>query len=185
MIKIQQLERKKCWLCGNEPNSKEHRHKKTDVKHIFENKFEGEPIIIKDHSHKKIQGSDSKLLKLEKVLCQDCNNNRSQPFDRAYDLFINYVLKNYDKILDTNILDFNEIVQDNTLEFKHNVLRYLTKAFCCRLATNNISITSEIIQFLNYKNPINFLYYKFEVRPDIHAFLNRKEADEYEGNIYL
>lgn len=185
MIKIQQYKEEICWWCGKQADSQEHRHKKSDVKHIFGNKFEGEPIIIRDNNQKEVQGPDSKLLKFEKVLCQDCNNNRSQPFDRAYDLFVRYVLNNYNEILDKRIIDFNDIVKTDTINFKYNVFRYFTKVFCCRLASNNISIKPELIEFLDYKKPINFMYFKFEVRPDIHTFLNRPETDEYEGNIYL
>lgn len=185
MIKIQPYKEGRCWWCGKRANSQEHRHKKSDVKHIFGNKFEGEPVIIRDNYQKEVQGPDSKLLKFEKVLCQDCNNRRSQPFDRAYDLFVSYVLENYDEILDKRIIDLNDIVKTDAINFKHNIFRYLTKVFCCRLASNNITIGSELIEFLNYEKPINFLYFKFEVRPDIYAFLNRTGTDEYEGNIYL
>lgn len=53
------------------------------------------------------------------------------------------------------------------------------------MASNNFSIAREIIEFLNYKKPINFLYFKFEIRPDIYTFLNSPDAKKYEGNIYL
>ncbi|HBS86252.1 MAG TPA: hypothetical protein DEA97_06835 [Bacteroidales bacterium] len=185
MIKIQPYDEEKCWWCGNKANSQEHRHKKSDVKHIFGNRFEGEPVVIRDNHQRNLQGPDSKLLKFKKVLCKDCNNRRSQPFDRAYDLFVEYVLKNYDKILINRIIDFSDLKQNDRIELKHNVFRYLTKVFCCRLASNNISIEPYLIEFLNHENQINFLYYKFEVRPDIYAFLKRPDADEYEGNIYL
>lgn len=185
MIKIQQYKQERCWWCEKQANSQEHRHKKSDVKYIFGKKFEGEPVIIRDNYQKEVQGPDSKLLKFNKVLCQDCNNSRSQPFDRAYDLFVRYVLENYNEILDRRIIDFNDIVKTDTVNFKHNVFRYFTKVFCCRLASNNISIVPELIEFLDYEKPIKFLYFKFEVRPDIYAFLNRPETDGYEGNIYL
>ncbi|NOQ25285.1 MAG: hypothetical protein GQ564_07975 [Bacteroidales bacterium] len=185
MINIQPYREGECWWCGKPANSKEHRHKKSDIKHIFGNRFESEPVLIRGNHKKTIQGPDSKLLKFEKVLCQNCNNSRSQPFDRSYDLFINYVLENYELILDKKNINLVNIVNSDTIGFKHNIFRYLTKIFCCRLATNNIIIEPKLVEFLNYAKPLDFMYFKFEVRPDIHAFLNRPEADVNDGNIYL
>lgn len=185
VIKIQSYKEGICWWCGKLADSQEHRHKKSDVKHIFGNKFEGNPIIIRDNYQKEIQGPNSKLLKFDNVLCQVCNNKRSQPFDKAYVLFVNYVLKNYENILDKGIIDLNNIVKTNIINFKHNIFRYFTKFICCRLASNNISIDKKLLGFLNNQEPLNFLYFKFELRPDIYSFLNRDGVDEYEGNIYL
>ena len=185
MIKRQSHNEESCWWCNGLADSQEHRHKKSDVKNIFGSGFESEPVIIKDHHQKSVQGPNSKLLKFPKVLCQDCNNSRSQPFDRAYDLFISYVLNNYHNILSKGLLDFNDIVQVDVENFKQNVFRYYTKAFCCRLAANNISIEPKLIDFLNGIEPLNFLYFKFEVRPDIYSFLTRPDSDANEGNIYL
>lgn len=185
MIKILYNNKEICWWCGKQADSKEHRHKKSDVKFLFGNKLEGLPVIIRNDNKVDVQGPNSRFLKFPKVLYQNCNNKRSQPFDRAYDSFIKYVLKNYEEILEKRILDFSCIEKNNTLEFKQNVLRYLTKSFCCRLASNNFSIEPNIIEFLDYKKTINFLYFKFELRPDLYAFINREDADEYEGNIYL
>lgn len=93
MIKINRPNKKPlCWWCGKPADSREHRHKKSDVKFIFGDKFEGEPVIIKDKSPTTVQGPNSSLLKFDTVLCQVCNNSRSQPFDRAYSRFVDYVI---------------------------------------------------------------------------------------------
>jgi len=185
MIEIKTHKGEVCWWCGKSANSREHRHKKSDIKLLFGNKFCGEPILLKDNQQKKLQGPNSDLLKFERVLCQNCNNSRSQPFDRAYDCFINYTLNNYDKLLNDRIINFNEIDKTNTKQIKNDIFRYFTKIFCCRLASNNISIKTDLIDFLNSEKQINYLYFKFEIRPDIYTFLNRDNKIQNEGNIYL
>ena len=58
----------------------------------------GKRILLTEQNGKEIQlqGPNSTKLKFEKVMCEKCNNTTSQPFDRAYDKFISYVLNNYE-----------------------------------------------------------------------------------------
>ena len=81
----------KCWICGNEADSREHKHKKTDVNRAFKNvptndKYIG--VFKSGEIERHVQGVDSKLLKFEKVICQRCNNQSSQPHDFAYEKFL-------------------------------------------------------------------------------------------------
>ncbi|MBE9467889.1 MAG: hypothetical protein IMY72_06140 [Bacteroidetes bacterium] len=186
MIKQISQESKKCWWCGSDANSGEHRHKKSDLKRIFGKKFEGKPVIIKNNKIIEIQGPNSKLLKFKKVLCKKCNNEVSQPFDKAYDRFISYIETNRDLIIKSEKIDFTKIFETNALECKKNVFRYYIKHIACRLATNNYSIEPEIIDYLNGKCNLKYIYIKFEIRYDIISFMKKikKEIPDF-GNLYL
>jgi hypothetical protein len=186
MISILKNQRKDvCWWCGNTANSREHRHKKSDLKRIFGGDKKFDAVICRDDETIYLQGPDSHKAKFEKSLCHNCNTARSQKFDLAYDQFITYIINNQDKIIRTGKFDWEDIFGENYIENKMNVLRYYTKHLCCKLSSNNITINKSIIDFLNFKTPIQYLYIKFEINLDLMKFLEfmRKEHGDI-GNLY-
>lgn len=182
-----------CWWCGNLADSQEHLHKKTDFKRVFKEPpydEDNQPMrVISNIEQRIIQGPNSKEIKFSKVLCKKCNNARSQQFDKAYDKFIEWVEKNTLQIIDKEIIDFSLIFGSNWLEEKKNVLKYYIKHFCCRLAENNVSISDEIIDFIEGRKNLEHLIIKFEIRFDILALFARnlrqgKEASSlYKGKM--
>ena len=173
---------RKCWWCGSYKNlSGEHKIKRTDIEKSLK-EIDGDLI----HRTRKIQSSNSKFLKFEKVLCAHCNNSKSQPFDKAYDIFIDYVLSNHDKVMGNESIDFSLIFPKNTIENKLNVLRYFTKHFCTRLAKNNFAIDESIIDFMNGGTKINALLIHFEIKVDLKDILEKlKKENNSVGNFYL
>ncbi|MDW3652749.1 MAG: hypothetical protein R8P61_37065 [Bacteroidia bacterium] len=183
---IQKTEYKNiCWWCGSKADSREHTHKKTDFKRVFGNPPYPEvdqPIkALTKGGYRNIQGPNSKEIKFKPVLCKKCNNERSQSLDLAYDKFINWVETNTNQIIENETIDFKLIFGNDYLEDKLNVLRYYTKHFCCRLAENSISISREIINFLNGYGNLQYLIIKFEIRYDILAMALRHHE---RGNSY-
>jgi hypothetical protein len=88
-----------CWICGSVANTSEHSVKKTDLKTIFSNKpkrFIAHHFDEEYNTKRKtlIQGLNSKHLKYDKDLCENCNTNLTRPYDLAYEEFIKYVFKN-------------------------------------------------------------------------------------------
>jgi hypothetical protein len=159
----------KCWLCGNIADSQEHKHKKTDIKRLYGIDFEKKefPYLDAKNGAQIIQGLNSQLLKYKKVICQKCNNERSQPFDRAYDTFITYIDANIKDLIQTQEIDFSDIFPENTMQNKFYVLKYYLKHFCCLLAQNNLTIQNDIIDFIDSKTDIlSYVFIKFEIRYD-------------------
>src|SRR5436309_11617094 len=99
----------KCWICGKTADSREHVIKKTDLVRAYgKGSFSSEsgPAHVKDGKIKVLQGPDSARVKYQSSLCQDCNGTFTQPFDFAYDLFINWVLQNEESVLRCRFIDF-------------------------------------------------------------------------------
>lgn len=144
----------RCWWCGDEADSREHKWKKSELSAIYGPAgSEKYPLIwVEDGSHTKIiQGPDSAILKFEKSLCQNCNNSRSQPFDRAYDHWVGYLEANYDQIIESGLVDLRDIVdQADYEEFKLNLAKYFAKHIGCRLADGSAGkVPDSLIAFIN------------------------------------
>jgi hypothetical protein len=184
MIKIG-VPKDTCWWCGKSADSREHKHKRTDITNVFKD-FSGNPIIIKDGKEFDLKSPKSKKLKFGKILCQDCNTTRSQPFDFAYDIFIKYIENNRNTLIAEQQIDFERIFSNNPLEGKLNVLKYYIKHIGCRLAMNGISIDEDLLGFLNGFPTLNKLYINFEIRMDLVAFIDRLKRESGDiGNLYV
>ena len=123
----------------NIANSKEHKYKSSDLK--FFKKNIDDSIIVKEGNYKYIAGVDSNLLKYEFVLCEKCNNIKSKKIDNDYDIFSNKYIKHLNLKVETISFENQKL----------NIYRFLAKNFCCRLASNKIEISKDLIDFVNLK----------------------------------
>ncbi|OUY06988.1 hypothetical protein [Acinetobacter populi] len=131
-----------CWICEeNIADTSEHALKKTDIvraygKGSYRNLNEKQPIHFKNGKETKLQGANSDIIKNLKDLCKQCNNTLSQPYDRAYDKFIEYVLNNSELILERRFIDFEEIYGEDFAIQQTNLFKYFIKSFGCRVYAN-------------------------------------------------
>lgn len=183
----------KCWICNNDANSKEHKIKQTVFKRALKkvNKSEEfQAYKINDNYLKPIQGPDSKLIKFKPVICKYCNDTFSQPFDLAYDVFIEYIENNFENLIKNQTINFKEIFPKKTKEEQKNVYKYFIKYFGCILAENEIEITQEIKDYIfNKTKLLNTLLIKFEVDFKLYYFLKKLSSENilysnfYKGSV--
>lgn len=141
-----------CWWCGDVANSREHKWKKSEIKAMYGLAgSESYPLlwIDDDGNSKSIQGPDSVVVKFEKSLCQNCNNARSQQFDRTYDQWIEYLAANYDRIIESRSIDMRDIVDGTSEEFRLHLAKYFAKHIGCRVADKAGRVPVSLIAFLN------------------------------------
>lgn len=114
----------KCWLCGDEATTREHRIKKSTIKYLFSS--EKNPIVTMGNKRKPLQSPDSVFVKHDYNLCKTCNNERTQPFDKAYEKFFDYLISR-----EKNILK-NPRINLKTLRInQQDLFKYFIKSFCC------------------------------------------------------
>src|SRR4030042_6683170 len=164
-----------CWWCGSIANSAEHKYKKSDlVREFGHGPYEGDREIVRgvEQQLRKIQGPSSKEVTFDRNICQKCNNEKSQSFDRAYEAFIVYIKNHETDIYTSKQFKFSDIFGVGWQIGRDNVIRYYVKHICCRLANNGILIRDEIRDYLNDKNILQFINLYMEVREDIIALIN-------------
>ncbi|MCK4841114.1 MAG: hypothetical protein KAT04_04440 [Methylococcales bacterium] len=147
-----------CWMCNHSlANSREHIFKKSDLTRVFgKGPFKGHNAVshFKNGNENHIQGADSKKLKYKSSLCEACNTTVTQPFDRAYDKFINYVYKNEALILKKRFIDFFEVYGESFEEEQRNLYKYYAKSFGCRLIDAGSDVPSDVCD-LFFKDSFN------------------------------
>jgi hypothetical protein len=135
------IEQRKCWICGDPADSREHKFKRTDLAHSSKTWAPADqPYFISEGGWRRIQGPDSRLVKFEKVICQACNNARTQPFDFAYDRFADWVNQKDAGLMQDTQIDFTEIYGADFQEGVLNLLKYFAKHLGCRIASDDYGL---------------------------------------------
>ena len=97
----------KCWICGGIANSKEHKFKASDIKRAFGKKFDA--FLFNGDEVQEFNSYKDDIIQFPKVICVDCNNNKTRKHDNAYDEFVIYAYKNQKKILRERKIDFQDV----------------------------------------------------------------------------
>jgi hypothetical protein len=124
-----------CWWCGASAGSREHRYKATDLRREFsrEEYEKGDVIVRRGDDTLKVAGPKAGAVKFKDVFCANCNNARSQPFDRAYDRLVGWFAANEDAVEASGLLPLEEI-DPRWEELAAGITSYFVKHIGCRIA---------------------------------------------------
>lgn len=155
-----------CWWCGGEANSREHRHKASDLRREFakEEYRAGDVMLIRSEGRPDVglRGPNAKVAKFGNNFCARCNNERSQPFDRAYDQFIEWFLKHEEQVEESGIIPLAEIFNDWQAGAAL-VTCYYAKHAGCRIADLGFTVPASLRAFLDGRaEPAGFAF-NFEI----------------------
>lgn len=131
----------KCWICGDEARTGEHTIKRSDLRAIFGHVSQNRPLYR--HTYKKrnvpIKGLNVELLKSGGRLCEHCNNQNTQPFDRAWECF-SAALRTKTNIHSGGRIDLGKVFPGSVKKSMLHVHLYFVKIFGCLIAENALSI---------------------------------------------
>ncbi|MBS5237545.1 MAG: hypothetical protein KHY75_12855 [Enterococcus faecium] len=142
-----------CWWCGNKATTGEHKIKQTDLRRLAYRKGsdQQDDIYRFGESFSGILRSLKKgnTVRWGKNLCANCNNARSQPFDEAYVKFMDFYIQNFNLLYSYKILDWSWVYGRDWQQGAANLARYFAKQFGCMMATEDLPVPQDIINFAN------------------------------------
>ena len=159
-----------CWICGAQANSAEHKIKKSDlIRSYGRGPYSGAnaPVHLIDQTQTNIRGPKALKLKYKPSLCTTCNNQRSQPWDLAYDQFIAWVLENEDLVLRRRLLDFADIFGPAFPELQLSLFKYFVKSLGCRFVDAAIQVPEDLVSLLPKEHFVTALKISFSVNEDL------------------
>jgi|TARA_Y100001973_G_C5209118_1_gene343996 hypothetical protein len=172
-----------CWICGSPANSAEHKFKKSDIVRAHgKGPYKGDrelAHVVADYQ-KLIQGANSSALKYPKSLCANCNNVKSQPWDRAYDQLVDWVLRNEAEILKKRFIDFNQVFGNYYEDLQRNLYKYYAKSFGCRLADAGHPVPSDVVKLFDLQHFQTALRITFSVNEDV-LIISKESRDGFIG----
>lgn len=139
-------------MCGAKATTSEHKFKHSHLRQIARRDGEADPrnvhkfsATLNDTLRSLNKGSQ---VRWGKNLCAPCNNTRSQPFDRAYDRFVAFMLAHADNLHSRTHLDWAEVYGEEWQEGAISLARYFVKQFGCMMATERLHVPQDAIDFV-------------------------------------
>jgi hypothetical protein len=180
-----------CWWCQDRPaDSREHKLKRSDlVRQFGPGPYNKELASTREGRVRDMQGPNSRLAKFKATMCAKCNNERSQPFDLAYDQFTTYIHDNERHVLASRSVDLRAVYGSDWEAGRDGLLRFMAKHIGCRLAENEVEVPEPIRLYLDGgPEPHAELSMEFEIRADI-AKLTKTgvlaEGSMWLGDVYF
>jgi len=162
----------KCWICGlNDADSREHLIKASDVRNLFENISQLNPIYghIVDNEYKVISknqrmgSAKSNKLKLDPSLCKECNSDKTSQFDDAWMKLCKHLSQQRLDTQNNLTIRLGNVFPDKRYENALFVHLYFVKHFGCRIIDSATPIdTKEFAQALIDKKPCKSIFLLFK-----------------------
>lgn len=179
-----------CWWCGAPADSREHRHKASDLRREFahDEYAAGDVEIVGGKGNRTLRSPKATPAKFGNTLCARCNNERSQPQDEAYDAFIEWYLANEHEVETTGIVRLDEIYPTWQTGRTH-LLGYFIKHVGCRVADTGYEVPDGFREYLDHGIWPPGLVISFEIN-GVHVGLNaiiknHPTAQGTAGNLWL
>jgi uncharacterized CHY-type Zn-finger protein len=137
----------KCWICGDEANTREHQIKASDLKSVFGHITNKSPLHF--HTNKVrnhyIQGIKSDKLKYKTLICAHCNNELTQPNDKAWERLSNHLRDRKPPIKPSMKICLSRVFPGSVSKSMLDVHLYFLKLFGCLITEKKIPL--DINQF--------------------------------------
>lgn len=174
----------KCWICGGIANSKEHKFKASDIKRAFGKKFDA--FLFNGDEVQEFNSYKDDIIQFPKVICVDCNNNKTRKHDNAYDEFVIYAYKNQKKILRERKIDFQDVYGEELwLEKKIDLYRYYAKHAGCKVFTSKVEFDLfNVSNFILGKDVCEDFILKFELKQAVEIFINVSNTIDQYTHLY-
>ncbi len=131
-----------CWICSSEGNTGEHLIKASDLKSHFKEISESHPVYHHTDAKKnvRIKSVKSNKLKSDALICAHCNNNLSQPYDKAWERLSGYLRNNWEKVLTQRIIPLKDIFPGEIEQSMLYIQLFFVKLFGCRIIEHEVPI---------------------------------------------
>lgn len=131
----------KCWICGEGAHSGEHQLKASDLRAIFGHVRQTQPVFRHSGSRRNVavKGLNADLMKSSALLCARCNNERTQPYDRAWER-LSAFLRSRRQIRGRDRIDLGKVFPGAVHKSMLYVHLFFVKLFGCLIAENSIPI---------------------------------------------
>jgi len=131
-----------CWICGDEADSREHLIKASDLRSVFGSVTQKKPFYFhaSDHRNQPIVGIKSDKLKYNARICRSCNNERTQPHDRAWERLSGYLRSRNPPIRHGTLIHLEKVFPGSIRRSMLGVHLFFLKLFGCLIVEHSIPL---------------------------------------------
>jgi hypothetical protein len=132
----------KCWICGQPADSGEHRIKASDLRLVFGHVSQKEPLFLHNamQRNRPIKGIKSDVLKYDARICRVCNNQRTQPYDKAWQQLSEYLSTRPRPIRAGELVKLHKAFPGAVGERMLDVHLFFAKLFGCVIVEHKVPV---------------------------------------------
>jgi|SRR5215831_3043236 len=121
----------KCWICGQDATTREHKTKRSDLKSLFGEPTQAQPVYYHDLKRRNqlVRSLKAEILKSPSRICEECNSSRTQPHDFAWAHMSVWLRSRHPRIRAGDVIRANRIFPYNTTAQMLNVHLFFLKQF--------------------------------------------------------
>lgn len=161
-----------CWICGQSADSGEHRIKASDLRLAFGHVSQKEPLFLHNaiQRNRPIKGIRSNVLKFDTLICRECNNQRTQPYDRAWQQLSEYLTTRTEPIRAGDLLKLHKVFPGAVGERMLDIHLFFAKLFGCIIVEHKVPIDVDgFSQAILKRQAHPYLFIAFAPRVDSHG----------------
>lgn len=154
----------KCWICGADADTGEHRIKRSDLKSVFGDISPHHPLYL-SNAHRRnmrVKGLNSKALKLNAKICAKCNNQLTSSYDYAWRDLSKYLRSKNRALKHNERIGLHKVFKGTVKRSMVCVHLYFVKLLGCHIAEHRIPIDlGPFSQALLHGTPHPLVYLAF------------------------
>ncbi len=155
-----------CWICGNTATTGEHKIKQSDLRAVLGTPTQEKPFYYHDETTKNrlVPSLRADRLKSPSRLCAPCNNQRTQPYDRAWQHLSDWLRNRRPPLKVGDVIRADCIWRQGATEQMRYVQLYFTKLTGCHLVQAEINFDRKSLAdslLTGRANP--YIYLKFRL----------------------
>lgn len=137
----------KCWICGGDGDSAEHRIKASDVKDVFGLITTRHPLYRQADNgpYEIVHGLRSTKLKFASLLCSNCNTARTQKHDESWKLLSRFLRNRQPTIAAGDVIRLSDAFPDGIRKRMLWVHLYFLKIFGCQIIDGGVPIETKTL----------------------------------------
>lgn len=158
-----------CWICGDLASTGEHKTKKSDMRSVLGSPTQAQPLFYHSRTAKnrRIGSLNNNFLKSASRLCAKCNNQRTQPHDRAWESLSFWLRTRNPPIKSGDVVRADRIFACNASMQMRYVQLYFTKLTGCHFVETNMKFDATSFSKSILTGRINpYVYLKFGLYDD-------------------
>jgi hypothetical protein len=156
-----------CWICGDLATTGEHKTKQSDLRAVLGKPTQAQPFYYHDNKterNRRIGSYKGDFLKSPSRLCAPCNNQRTQPYDLAWERMSNYLRTQVPPLRAGDFVSADRIYPLDPDREMQNVQLYFTKLTGCHLDEANFKFDqAALASSLLTGTPNPYIHLKFGI----------------------
>ncbi len=155
-----------CWICGDPATTGEHKTKQSDLRAFLGKPSQAQPSYYHDKKvrNRPIGSFKGDFLKSPSRLCAPCNNDRTQPYDRAWERMSDWLRMRTPPVRAGNFVRGDRVYPIAATEEMRNMHLYFTKLTGCHLTEAGLNFDrAALAKSLLTGKPNPYIHLKFGI----------------------